>query len=106
MRLLGLPAVADRRTLLVTNTSDTQALVSAQVVTDDGAFIPSGADEISVVVQDEGSGFDPKAGRAGFGLRNVLERVEALGGRVVIESVAEQGTTITMSVPKQAGAVS
>jgi PAS domain S-box-containing protein len=68
--------------------------------------IREGADGVSVVVQDEGSGFDPKAGRSGFGLRNVLERVETLGGRVAIESAPGQGTTVTMSVLKQGGSAS
>ncbi len=48
VRLPAVPAAADRRTLLVTNTSDRQALVTTQVVTADGAFVPQGAEEISV----------------------------------------------------------
>ena len=48
VRMPGVPADADRRTLLVTNTSDRQALVTPQVVTDDGAFVPQGHDEVSV----------------------------------------------------------
>lgn len=48
VRLAAVPAAADRRTLLVTNPGDRQALVTTQVVTADGAFVPRGAEEVSV----------------------------------------------------------
>ena len=48
VRVVGLVGGADRRTLLVTNPSDRQALVAIQVVTRDGAFVPTGAEEVSV----------------------------------------------------------
>lgn len=48
VELLGAPADAQRRTLLVTNSGEDQALVTVQVVTAAGAFIPVGLDEVSV----------------------------------------------------------
>jgi hypothetical protein len=48
VRLAAVPAAADRRTLLVTNPGDRQALVTTQVVTAEGAFVPQGAEEVSV----------------------------------------------------------
>jgi len=46
--LAGVPAGADRAELLVTNPGDAQALVDLQVVTDDGAFVPLGDEQVSV----------------------------------------------------------
>ena len=35
----------------------------------------------------------------GLGLRGMRERVEALGGRLAVESAPGQGTTIAVTVP-------
>src|SRR5204863_9642153 len=56
-------------------------------------------------VRDEGSGFDVaealgRASRGGhLGLLGMRERVEALGGRLDIESIAGHGTEIRAEVP-------
>jgi PAS domain S-box-containing protein len=57
--------------------------------------------KLIVLVEDNGIGFDPAAaaqsGRLGlFGMR---ERTEMLGGKLVVESVANAGTTVLMEVP-------
>jgi hypothetical protein len=85
VRMPGVPADADRRTLLVTNTSDRQALVTPQVVTDDGAFVPRGHDEISVdpgavAAVPLGAGFDRRY--AGIRLRSDVPVVGALRSQV------------------------
>ncbi len=59
------------------------------------------SEEASLSVKDEGIGFDPAAARGGksFGLLTMRERVEALGGRLSVESAPEKGTLIRASVP-------
>jgi hypothetical protein len=58
-------------------------------------------DEVSLDVADDGRGFDPSvAGRTGgMGLRGMRERVDELGGRLAIESVAGEGTTVAVTLP-------
>jgi signal transduction histidine kinase len=58
------------------------------------------ADAVSVIVEDDGVGFEP--GREtgdGVGLLGMRERVGLFGGRVVIESRPGAGTTIVAEVP-------
>ncbi len=52
-------------------------------------------------VSDRGRGFDPQGLReaAGFGLLNIRERVELLGGRMKIQSAPGQGSTFSIVVP-------
>ena len=52
-------------------------------------------------VSDRGRGFDPQGLRqaAGFGLLNIRERVELLGGRMKIKSAPDQGSTFSIVVP-------
>lgn len=64
--------------------------------------IKADASSISVAVQDHGFGFDPRVPAHGFGLRNVRERIESLGGRLNIDSTPKRGARITLSVPARA----
>jgi PAS domain S-box-containing protein len=48
---------------------------------------------------DDGLGFDTTANHQGFGLLGMKERVEAMGGRIMVESVAGTGTAISIFVP-------
>jgi len=62
-------------------------------------------DCICLTVADDGVGFDPEAIRhageqPGWGLLNMRERAEALGGRFHLESAPGQGTHITSEVPR------
>ncbi|HWD21216.1 MAG TPA: two-component regulator propeller domain-containing protein [Verrucomicrobiae bacterium] len=65
------------------------------------------AGHIEIVLNDDGCGFDPAlAGavsgpgdRLGNGLRNMRQRLAALGGRCDIRSRPGQGTTVTLSIP-------
>jgi signal transduction histidine kinase len=52
-----------------------------------------------LTVTDRGRGFDPRAVGPGAGLRNIAERVDALGGRLDVDSAPRRGTTIAVSVP-------
>jgi signal transduction histidine kinase len=55
---------------------------------------------VAVVVEDDGSGFDPAAARdEGLGLVGMRERVGLVGGRLRIESAAGTGTTLVAEVP-------
>lgn len=52
-------------------------------------------------VQDDGTGFDPAAGRksGSLGLAGLRERAQLLGGSVVVHSRPGQGTTIDAYIP-------
>jgi PAS domain S-box-containing protein len=55
---------------------------------------------IRITVADDGVGFDPASvmnGNEGFGLFVVRRRLNAVGGRVEIESVPNQGTRVTLT---------
>jgi signal transduction histidine kinase len=55
---------------------------------------------LEVTVRDDGRGFEPSAPRTGFGLTGMRERVEMLGGRLVLESSpAGLGTLVQASLP-------
>jgi signal transduction histidine kinase len=55
--------------------------------------------ELWICVRDSGKGFDPSRMEAGFGLFNIQERINCLGGRVEIESSPGGGTCIALIVP-------
>jgi PAS domain S-box-containing protein len=57
-------------------------------------------DDLVAEVSDDGRGFDPET-RAGIGLRSMRERTEALGGKLGIESVPEEGTRVRLRAPMQ-----
>ena len=55
---------------------------------------------VSVVVEDDGVGFDPGRDTGdGIGLLGMRERVGLFGGRVVVESRPGAGTTVVAEVP-------
>ena len=64
---------------------------------------------VQVIVEDDGVGFElsglksPDKEKGGFGLFNVKERLEYLGGSFDIESKPGQGTRVTMTVPLEFG---
>jgi two-component system, NarL family, sensor histidine kinase UhpB len=57
------------------------------------------APAVRVRVADDGVGFLPGAGIAGFGLTGIRERVAALGGTYDIATRPGQGTSISVVVP-------
>lgn len=60
------------------------------------------ADALVVIVEDDGAGFDPETvGKeaASLGLRDMQERVEAVGGTLTLESAPEEGTTVRATLP-------
>ncbi len=62
-------------------------------------------DEVSICVEDEGVGFDlaeaqlKPATAGGFGLYNVRQRIEYLGGRLAVESAPGSGTRTMIIAP-------
>ena len=57
---------------------------------------------IVLVVQDDGSGFEPESVRdGGVGLLGMRERIALVGGRLTIESTEAAGTMLTAEVPIQ-----
>jgi signal transduction histidine kinase len=53
-------------------------------------------------VVDDGRGFDPVTTGHGTGLQGMADRLEAIGGELVIESAPDRGTTVTGRVPTEA----
>jgi signal transduction histidine kinase len=53
-------------------------------------------------VEDDGRGFDRGSTQSGSGLRNMGDRIDALGGTLEIESSPGEGTTVTGRIPAQA----
>lgn len=62
-------------------------------------------DLVVLDVQDNGAGFDPDGvldaawNGSGFGLRAMRQRVESLGGRLLVESDTGAGSTLVVEVP-------
>lgn len=62
-------------------------------------------DALTVRVSDDGIGFDPHAGRTGFGVEtSILRRAADHGFAATIQSAHAVGTTVTLVVPTTAGA--
>jgi signal transduction histidine kinase len=56
-------------------------------------------DELVFSVRDSGQGFDPRMATPGAGLTSVHDRIDTVGGHVVVESAPGRGTTVTGTVP-------
>jgi signal transduction histidine kinase len=50
-------------------------------------------------VEDDGQGFDPATQARGSGIQNMEDRLDALGGAVVIEAAAGRGTRVRGQLP-------
>jgi two-component system, NarL family, sensor histidine kinase UhpB len=57
------------------------------------------SDALRITVRDDGVGFNQRAVAEGFGLLGMRERTAGFGGRMMIESVAGQGTEIRAEFP-------
>ncbi len=58
------------------------------------------AERLTVVVSDDGRGFDPaQIPGSGIGLAGMLERARLLGGQLWIESAPQTGTRVTIALP-------
>ncbi len=54
---------------------------------------------IKAVIEDDGTGFDPRAADGGIGLIGMRERIELLDGSLAVETSPTSGTTIAAEVP-------
>uniref|UniRef100_UPI004055ADF4 response regulator n=1 Tax=Streptomyces sp. SID1121 TaxID=3425888 RepID=UPI004055ADF4 len=62
-----------------------------------------GADDVAVVVEDDGRGFDPgdtEVRRSGLGLSGIVARADQLGADLRIESTPGWGTRIRARIPR------
>lgn len=55
-------------------------------------------DEVILDIRDSGTGYDPVDVHGGVGLTTLQERVATVGGRVVIETATDEGTTVSIAV--------
>jgi len=58
-----------------------------------------GTNIITLIIKDNGRGFDTNAPQVGIGLSSMRERAEVLGGSLTVESVLGQGTQIKVTLP-------
>ncbi len=58
--------------------------------------------QVEFEVRDDGRGFDPDTTPRGSGLQNMADRLEALGGTLVVTSAPGGGTTVVGRVPAEA----
>ena len=81
-----------------------QNIVKHSRATDVTLQFVQGEEELTIVVEDNGVGFDPAAlgPDAGIGLRNVQTRMDFLGGQAQFDSMPGRGTTVTLEVPLRA----
>jgi signal transduction histidine kinase len=58
-------------------------------------------DIINLMVEDNGTGFDTRMIKPsqGMGLHSIQKRIEAMGGRVTIDSIPDKGTTVIIDIP-------
>lgn len=57
-------------------------------------------DKITILIKDDGQGFDPKERKAeSFGIIGMRERVELLSGDITIDSKVGKGTVVLIQVP-------
>ena len=63
-------------------------------------FMEYGEDAVTLVIKDDGGGFDTSARHSGLGLHSMQERAESLGGSVSVTSEPGRGTRIVVALPK------
>jgi signal transduction histidine kinase len=84
--------VCEALTNVVKHANATEAVVSLAAA--DG--------QLRLQVRDDGSGLGDRDAN-GQGLTNLRDRVEALGGRILVEGQRDSGTTLSTALPIRAG---
>lgn len=56
-------------------------------------------EDISIIFEDNGRGFDPKDLKMGIGLNNIQHRVDRLGGEFKIDSSLAKGSAFILEIP-------
>ncbi|MFH1357366.1 MAG: HAMP domain-containing sensor histidine kinase, partial [bacterium] len=96
----SIEALKDKGNISLSMTTVNDSMIQLSV-TDDGEGIP--ADIIPKLMQ-KGASFgkeEHKKSGSGLGLYHAKETIESWGGDVKIESTVDEGTTITITLPKQ-----
>ncbi|GAO44269.1 sensor histidine kinase [Flavihumibacter petaseus] len=57
------------------------------------------ADQLEMIIMDDGRGFDPSGSTSSNGLRNMEARAQLLGGRLSVQTATGNGTSITLYLP-------
>jgi signal transduction histidine kinase len=60
-------------------------------------------DAVELIVQDDGTGFNPDETERSFGLVGMEERVSLAGGRLEIDSAPSEGTQVRVELPVEGG---
>ncbi len=60
-------------------------------------------EELTLIVEDDGNGFDKNKISKGIGLQNIKERVDALEGELIIDTSLGNGTTVIVKTPNDLG---
>ena len=64
-----------------------------------------GPEAVSLVVEDDGVGFDPDTAasgdgpQSGYGMTSMVQRARLHGGTLTIESAGHKGTTVEAKIP-------
>jgi signal transduction histidine kinase len=61
--------------------------------------VEDGGGELVFAVTDDGKGFHPDRISSGSGLQGMIDRLEALGGHLDVQSAPGRGTTVTGRIP-------
>ncbi|WP_411699882.1 sensor histidine kinase [Conyzicola sp.] len=60
------------------------------------------ATSVTLIVRDDGGGFDPALDSDGFGLSGMRDRLTLVGGTLAIASAPGEGTSLTATLPRSA----
>ena len=55
--------------------------------------------DLTLIVEDNGQGFQPKSTKTGIGLMNISSRLETIDGKVNFEPSPEGGTLAIVKIP-------
>lgn len=55
--------------------------------------------QINIMLEDDGIGFNPEDAKLGMGLKNIKSRIKFLNGKFSIDSVSNQGTSVLIDLP-------
>lgn len=56
-------------------------------------------DEVILIVEDNGKGFDPSVSKKGIGIENIQSRTAYLNGKVEVDSTIDQGSNFLIQIP-------
>ena len=64
-------------------------------------YLHASDQNMNIIVEDNGIGFDPLKHKEGFGLSGADERARSLGGIIDIITVVNEGINICVNIPLQ-----